>query len=544
MPKQQTTPVEVEFIQVQDTNATHKCRICLHDGSIYIFRETGPHDIPKYITALTGILIKRNDNLPKYICDECYESLENAILFRKTAQLTHLLLKRNKSRFPFKRFRPIPTRFQRNEIENQRVKDENGRKHLLVKQEPTSEEDEIENYDDKCLNSDSPEDKNRVCLKIALEPEVTESEQYECTKTNISVKREVTTDDEKKTEVKDDFRIMCKEKEDKINQNFKEIVNESKLAKKSFNDRTYTEHVKIRKKIAEIIKMRKKIECKLCNKYLYNSECYIKHMKCFHKNEPDNDTIKRFGDRIQCEICKKRIVYFKYHSHVKNVHFYAAQTHPKVKAETKKPTQKTKRKKVPRKRECPICKKSYTRRYYILHLELHKMKETGEPAQCICEVCGKLFKLQTTLRAHQTTHTNELPFICTYCPYRGRTKELLKLHVQTHTGDYPYKCPHCPNRSTSSSNLKKHMRRHDGKFKLFCDTCKKGFHTKPDLDRHVRAKHLGIKDHVCNICGMEFGYRKGLLSHQFKVHKRAKLHARAKPLYLRLEDANLMDNIQ
>ncbi|XP_063369266.1 zinc finger protein 184-like [Cydia amplana] len=176
---------------------------------------------------------------------------------------------------------------------------------------------------------------------------------------------------------------------------------------------------------------------------------------------------------------------------------------------------------------CRICGKTVNRSYYREHLTMHD----PNPHQWVCEVCGKSFRLRCAYHNHSLRHRNDFPHKCPICPYRGRYKELLKTHMRTHSGDYRYMCTECPARFLFKSNLNTHMLKHkEPQFK--CDSCKRAFHSKLFLQRHYEADHLGIRNHVCNICGKAFGYRNAMMKHQRHVHKREKSMFGRMPSYL------------
>lgn len=179
---------------------------------------------------------------------------------------------------------------------------------------------------------------------------------------------------------------------------------------------------------------------------------------------------------------------------------------------------------------CHICKKSYTSLYYKRHMALHKPEKTY-----MCDICGKEFIVQGQFTRHRLTHFYDLPYKCSLCPYRGRFSESLKMHMRSHTGEKPYQCSACPSKFVSKSNLNKHMWTHKTDHDFKCEACGRGFYTKRSLELHFKVDHTGIKDHVCNICGKAFGYRKQMMKHQLKVHKREKFRSGRLPLYLQFE---------
>ncbi|KAL0860999.1 hypothetical protein ABMA27_009526 [Loxostege sticticalis] len=181
-------------------------------------------------------------------------------------------------------------------------------------------------------------------------------------------------------------------------------------------------------------------------------------------------------------------------------------------------------------RTCPICNKSFTYSSFRNHMKLH-----GREKPYMCDFCGKKFIMQGQFTRHRATHIDHLPFQCTLCPYRGRFNECLKMHMRTHTGEKPYQCSECPARFVNKSNLTRHALIHREERDFKCDTCDRGFYTKREFDLHLKVDHTGVKDHICNMCGKAFGYRRQLLKHQLKVHKREKMRGGRIPVYLTLE---------
>ncbi|XP_075986556.1 uncharacterized protein LOC142983515 [Anticarsia gemmatalis] len=179
---------------------------------------------------------------------------------------------------------------------------------------------------------------------------------------------------------------------------------------------------------------------------------------------------------------------------------------------------------------CNICNKVINKSYYKEHMTMHD----PDHQKYVCDVCGKSFRLRCAYHNHSLRHRNDFQFKCQFCPYKARYSELLKTHMRTHTGDYRYMCTECPARFLFKSNLNSHMHKHkDPQFK--CQACNKGFHSRLMLKRHFEADHLGIKNHVCNLCGKAFGYRNAMMKHQRHVHKREKLLFGRMPAYLEAE---------
>uniref|UniRef100_A0A1E1W6T3 Protein krueppel n=1 Tax=Pectinophora gossypiella TaxID=13191 RepID=A0A1E1W6T3_PECGO len=194
-------------------------------------------------------------------------------------------------------------------------------------------------------------------------------------------------------------------------------------------------------------------------------------------------------------------------------------------------TEKKDKVKYAQKVTCHICKKVINRSYIKEHVTMHD----PDHHKYVCEICGKFFRLRCAYYNHRLRHRTDFPYKCQFCPYRGRYSELLKTHMRTHTGDYRYMCTECPATFLFKSNLNSHMLKHkEPQYK--CEACKRAFHTKLMLQRHYEADHLGIKNHVCSICGKAFGYRNAMMKHQRHVHKREKSLFGRMPSYLEAQN--------
>jgi KRAB domain-containing zinc finger protein len=60
-----------------------------------------------------------------------------------------------------------------------------------------------------------------------------------------------------------------------------------------------------------------------------------------------------------------------------------------------------------------------------------------------CDLCGKGFNKNSTLKGHIRTHTGDKPYICHLCGKGFTENSTLKGHIRIHSGDKPYKCDLC-----------------------------------------------------------------------------------------------------
>lgn len=138
------------------------------------------------------------------------------------------------------------------------------------------------------------------------------------------------------------------------------------------------------------------------------------------------------------------------------------------------------------------------------------------PSVYSCEDCGRSFRLERFLRAHQRQHTGERPFICTECGKNFGKKTHLVAHSRVHSGERPFACEECGRRFSQGSHLAAHRRDHAPERPFVCPDCGKAFRHKPYLAAHRRI-HTGEKPYVCPDCGKAFSQKSNLVSHR-RIH--------------------------
>ncbi|XP_020029009.2 DNA-binding protein REPIN1 isoform X2 [Castor canadensis] len=149
-------------------------------------------------------------------------------------------------------------------------------------------------------------------------------------------------------------------------------------------------------------------------------------------------------------------------------------------------------------------------------LEPPRAQAAAPPSLYSCDDCGRSFRLERFLRAHQRQHTGERPFTCGECGKNFGKKTHLVAHSRVHSGERPFACEECGRRFSQGSHLAAHRRDHAPERPFVCPDCGKAFRHKPYLAAHRRI-HTGEKPYVCPDCGKAFSQKSNLVSHR-RIH--------------------------
>lgn len=126
------------------------------------------------------------------------------------------------------------------------------------------------------------------------------------------------------------------------------------------------------------------------------------------------------------------------------------------------------------------------------NLNRHTKSHTGELRNSkgqplACDYCEKLFKWPSSLFKHRRLHTGINVFRCGHCPKVFAERRGLELHRLTHTGEMPFSCPLCEQRFNQKANLKRHLRTHATEEPFRCALCEKSFKLSDDLTDHQKT---------------------------------------------------------
>ncbi|TRY74092.1 hypothetical protein TCAL_02585 [Tigriopus californicus] len=173
----------------------------------------------------------------------------------------------------------------------------------------------------------------------------------------------------------------------------------------------------------------------------------------------------------------------------------------------------------------------YNRRV-MERMAVQKAKQkNSERIKHICDQCGRMFSLRSTLLEHQDEHKGIFKHCCTECNYRTAFKHRLTLHCRVrHSPDGKrvrqrnyVPCEIC-GKIVNDASLPSHNARAHSEPTWPCDQCDKAFGTNWLLNKHLKSTHptTSVK---CEICGL-FLKSKGTLRSHMLTHAPAKFSCR------------------
>lgn len=107
--------------------------------------------------------------------------------------------------------------------------------------------------------------------------------------------------------------------------------------------------------------------------------------------------------------------------------------------------------------ECYLCKCDASS---LQGLKIHLAEHTGDNCRLPCNICRKMFSLQSELVQHMRIHTGTKPHECTICLKMFTCTRNLKRHMRLHTREHLFRCNHCAKEYTTKYARDAHERKH------------------------------------------------------------------------------------
>lgn len=158
---------------------------------------------------------------------------------------------------------------------------------------------------------------------------------------------------------------------------------------------------------------------------------------------------------------------------------------------------------------CPVCNNNYPEHRIKQHIrKIHqdtilvegkgRMEKQAEK----CPYCDSYFlKNSSDFQQHIWAHEGLKPYTCNICDYAGCRKSNLKLHMNRHKTEKIHLCELCGKKFKSEVSLKSHTLGHTNEGKRFkCSECDFASALKPSLTRHMEQHARGTQDFQCSHC--------------------------------------------
>lgn len=162
---------------------------------------------------------------------------------------------------------------------------------------------------------------------------------------------------------------------------------------------------------------------------------------------------------------------------------------------------------------CALCSKFFTVEYALQkHLIQHTKEKPFE-----CGLCAKRFLRQSSLSAHKRLHKSaERDFQCNFCGKQFRWKSNLSAHLAMHRIQM-FTCAICQKTFDSTERLQEHQRKHANP-EHQCRYCEKVFSNRYKVNYHIRFKHQNIARWQCQFCSESFSTATKFRSHIYEIH--------------------------
>ena len=160
---------------------------------------------------------------------------------------------------------------------------------------------------------------------------------------------------------------------------------------------------------------------------------------------------------------------------------------------------------------CEICGQAVKKRRRSEHMIKHR-------TWLKCDVCPRMFQSKSCLERHLVAHRNTKASVCPVCGHRSRNGRLMKQHMRSHL-EKTFPCPTCSKLYPSMGAVTTHMQRfHANAYASCCELCGKTLGTITHLRRHMLTMHFGAKPFECTECGKKFTSNWYLKKHSKEKH--------------------------
>ena len=248
--------------------------------------------------------------------------------------------------------------------------------------------------------------------------------------------------------------------------------------------------------------------CKFCGENLETRLKLMNHYVGIHKLDKDSLNFGKLDNFEECPFCKKVFHggnFERFVHHVKQDHFAEKDNPIYIEFINEKEEKIT----------CDQCGEVFTNRSNMTKHIIRTHKQFTNPESC--EICGKIFNSQLTLKTHYKTHQDN-GALCIMCGVSFNSNQSLKRHMDVEHGE-GYSCPDCGKKFTVKSRLALHIKVDHLGEKEHCPKCNKSFRLRREVKKHILTVHDQLKPWFCDHCPFRCARYGNLTIHKQKSHQ-------------------------
>ncbi|XP_050535139.1 zinc finger protein 569-like [Daktulosphaira vitifoliae] len=165
---------------------------------------------------------------------------------------------------------------------------------------------------------------------------------------------------------------------------------------------------------------------------------------------------------------------------------------------------------------CNVCGKLFA---LNASLRRHQLSCLNVPPEFKCELCAKMFRHRDKLKYHKALRHNiqDLSFPCLkQCGRIYKSRKAMLNHIRDECGIIPkYACGICHKLFSLRGNMKKHMIKCGQHIKHYdCpNLCGRSYKAQQTLKRHIRDECFIIPKYSCSICNKLFSQKGTMVRH-------------------------------